>query len=192
MDSLRQCGINGKAQPVLIRKRAFPFFLPLPIVPILAFAPGLRVLYNRQPVFKAQPVGEPPEGEAGAPEVSEFPGTVKGGGVVIDVTMDVLLVGMRGNDKSVPSLRPAHSQLIADTVRLLRGDLPRIEGLSYLIAQYISPKETRPPRWQGRTHKRRYTFRFLFFPGFYHSPDNPGWPRQSFRLRPHGAATKLW
>ena len=27
--------------------------------------------------------------------------------------------------------------LIADTVRLLRGDLPRIEGLSYLIAQHI-------------------------------------------------------
>ena len=51
--------------------------------------------------------------------------------------MDVLLVGMRGNDKSVPSLSPAHSQLIADTVRLLRGDLPRVEGLSYLIAQHI-------------------------------------------------------
>lgn len=51
--------------------------------------------------------------------------------------MDVLLVGMRGNDKSVQPLRPAHSQLIADTVCLLRGDLPRIEGLSYLIAQHI-------------------------------------------------------
>ena len=44
---------------------------------------------------------------------------------------------MRGNDKSVPPLCPAHSQLIADTVRLLRCDLPRIEGLSYLIAQHI-------------------------------------------------------
>ena len=51
--------------------------------------------------------------------------------------MDVLLVGMRGNDKSVPPLCPAHSQLIADTVCLLRGDLSRIEGLSYLIAQHI-------------------------------------------------------
>ena len=102
--------MNGKAQPVLIRKPAFPFFLPLSIVPVFSLAAGLRVLYNRQPVFKAQSVGEPTESKAGTPEVSEFPGTVKGGGVVIDVTMDVLLVGMRGNDKNVPSLRPAHSR----------------------------------------------------------------------------------
>ena len=31
---------------------------------------------------------------------------VKGGGVVINVTMDVLLIGVRGNDKSVPPLCP--------------------------------------------------------------------------------------
>ena len=49
----------------------------------------------------------------------------------------MLLVGMCGNDKRVPPLCPAHSQFIADTVRLLRGDLARIEGLSYLIAQHI-------------------------------------------------------
>ena len=59
------------------------------------------------------------------------------GGVVINVTMDVLLIGVRGNDKSVPPLRPAHSQFIADTVCLLRGNLARIEGLPYLIAQHI-------------------------------------------------------
>ena len=29
-----QCGINGKAQSVLIGKRPFPVFLPLPIVPV--------------------------------------------------------------------------------------------------------------------------------------------------------------
>ena len=107
------------------------------IIPILTLAPGLRVLHNGQPVFKTQPVREPTEGKAGAPKISEFPGAVKSGGVVINVTMDVLLVGMCGNDKSVPPLRPAHSQLIADTVCLLRGNLARIEGLSYLIAQHI-------------------------------------------------------
>ena len=37
-------------------------------------------------------------------------GAVKGGGVVINVTMDVLLVGMCGNDKRVPPLCPAHSR----------------------------------------------------------------------------------
>ena len=72
--------------------------------------PGLRVLHDGQPVFKAQPVREPPKGEAGAPKVSEFPSAVKGGGVVINVTMDVLLVDMCGNDKRVPPLCPAHSR----------------------------------------------------------------------------------
>ena len=104
---------------------------------VFALAPGLRVLYNEEAVFQTQHVRQPPEGEAGAPAVSELPGTVKGRGIVIDVTMDVMAVCVRGNDKSVPPLRPAHSQLIADPVRLLRGDLPRVEGLSYLIAQYI-------------------------------------------------------
>lgn len=65
------------------------------------------------------------------------------------MTMDVLLVGMRGNDKSVPSLRPAHSQRIADTVRLLRCDLSQIEGLSYLIAQHIISLFLFPARHGG-------------------------------------------
>ena len=93
-----------------------------------------------QPVFKAQPVREPPKGEAGAPKVSEFSGAVKGGGVVIDVTMDVLLIGMRGNDKSVPPLRPAHSQLIADTVRLLRGDLPYLKNIERASGTFFAHK----------------------------------------------------
>ena len=80
-----QRSINGKAQSVLIGKRPFPVFLPFPIIPILALASGLRVLHDGQPVFKAQPVREPTEGETGAPKVSEFPGAVKGGGVVINV-----------------------------------------------------------------------------------------------------------
>ena len=130
---------HGEPLPEMpkLTKRPFPVFLPLPIVPILALAPGLRVLHDGQPVFKAQLVREPPKGEAGTPKISEFPGAVKGGGVIINVTMDVLAVCVRGNDKSVPPLCPAHSQLIADTVRLLRGDLARIEGLPYLIAQHI-------------------------------------------------------
>lgn len=44
--AFRQRSINGKAQPVLIGKRPFPVFLPLSIVPILALAPGLRVLHD--------------------------------------------------------------------------------------------------------------------------------------------------
>ncbi|SJP05307.1 Uncharacterised protein [Clostridioides difficile] len=149
--ALGQRGINGKAQPVLIGKRPFPVLLPLPIVPVFPLAPGFRVLHDRQAVFKTQPVREPPEGEAGAPKISEFPGAVKGGGIVIDVTVDVLFVCMGGNDKSVPSLCPAHCQLIADTVRLLRGDLARIEGLPYLITQHVICLFLFPARHGGIT-----------------------------------------
>lgn len=64
-------------------------------------------------------------------------GTVKGSGIVINVVMDMGLVGMGGDDELVLSLRPPHSQLIADTVGILRRDLPGEEGLAYLVAQHI-------------------------------------------------------
>lgn len=44
---------------------------------------------------------------------------------------------MGRDDEGMAALRPAHSQLIADPVRLFRGDLSRIEGLADLIAQHI-------------------------------------------------------
>lgn len=49
----------------------------------------------------------------------------------------MLLVRVCRDNESVAALRPAHSQLIADPVRLFRGDLSRIEGLADLIAQHI-------------------------------------------------------
>ena len=64
-------------------------------------------------------------------------GTVKGSGIVINVVMDMGLVGVGGDDELVFSLRPPHSQLIADTVGVLRRDLPGEEGLAYLVAQHI-------------------------------------------------------
>lgn len=64
-------------------------------------------------------------------------GTVKGSGIVINVVMDMGLVGVGGDDELVLSLRPPHSQLIANTVGVLRRDLPGEEGLAYLVAQHI-------------------------------------------------------
>ena len=113
---------------------------------VFALAPGLRVLHNGEAVFQTQPVREPPEGEAGAPKVSELPGTVKGSGIVIDVTMDMLLVRVGRHKKSVAALRPAHSQFIADTVRLLRCDFPGIEGHAYLVTEHVRFLFLFPPR----------------------------------------------
>ena len=104
---------------------------------VFALAPGLRVLHNGEAVFQTQPVREPPEGKAGAPEVSELPGAVKGGGIVIDVTVDMLLVRVGRHKKSVAAFRSAHSQFVADTVRLFWCDLPGIEGHAYLVTEYV-------------------------------------------------------
>ena len=104
---------------------------------VFALAPGLRVLHNGEAVFQTQSVREPPEGETGTPEVSELPGTVKGGGIVIDVTVDMLLVRMGRHKKGVAAFRPAHSQFIADTVCLLRCDLTGIEGHAYLVTEHV-------------------------------------------------------
>ena len=112
-------------------------FRSLPIMFVFALAPWLRVLHNGEAVFQTQPVREPPEGEAGAPKVSELPGTVKGSGIVIDVTVDMLLVRVGRHKEGVAALRPAHSQFIADTVRLLRRNLPGIEGHAYLVTEHV-------------------------------------------------------
>lgn len=60
--------------------------------------------------------------------------------------MDVLLIGMRGNDKSVPPLRPAHSRYGSPPSE---SSPPRIEGLSYLIAQHIICLFLFPTRYGG-------------------------------------------
>ena len=65
-------------------------------------------------------------------------GAVKGGGIVINVVMDMSLVRVGSDDKLVFSLRPPHSQLIADTVGILRRNLSGQEGLAYLVAKHIS------------------------------------------------------
>ena len=44
---------------------------------------------------------------------------------------------MGRDDEGMAALRPAHSQLITDSVRFFRGNLSRIEGLADLIAQHI-------------------------------------------------------
>ena len=104
---------------------------------VFALAPGLRVLHNGEAVFQTQPVREPPKGEAGAPKVSELPGTVKGSGIIIDVTVDMLLIRVGCHKEGVAALRPAHSQFIADTVRLFWRYLPRLEGHAYLVTEYV-------------------------------------------------------
>lgn len=78
----------------------------------------LGPLYYGQSVFQAYPVRQPPQGEAGADKVAEFPGAVIGRGIVVNVIVNVAFVGMCADKKLILALCPAHRCFIADPVGL--------------------------------------------------------------------------
>ena len=86
-------------------------------------------------MLQTYPVRQPPQGERGADEVSELPGAVIGGGIVVDVIMNVLFVYMGTDEELILALCPAHRRFIADAVGLLRGHLAVRERLPDLVAQ---------------------------------------------------------
>ena len=120
--------------------------LPLPIMQKAALAVELGPLYHGQRVFQAHPVRQPPQGEAGADEVSEFPGAVIGRGIVVNVVVNMAFVGMGADKKLILALCPPHRRFIADPVGLLRGDFPLGKGLADLVAQ--RPLLRRPARFR--------------------------------------------
>ena len=111
--------------------------LPLAVMAVFSLAPGLWILHDRQPVFKTETVRKPPQGKAGAPKIFELSGAVKGRGIVVNVTVDMFLIGVCRHKESVASLCPAHSQFIADSVRLFRRNFPGVEGQPDLITKHV-------------------------------------------------------
>ena len=91
------------------------------------FAVQLRIGDDGQIIFKANAVREPPYRTARADEVTELPGAVQRGRVIINVIMNVRLVRVGGNEKGILALCPAHRHFIADAVGLLRRDLPGLK-----------------------------------------------------------------
>ena len=65
----------------------------------------------------------------------EFPGTVLGGGVAINVVVNVALVNVGTDKELILALCPAHGRFIADFVCLLRRDLAGRERLPDLKEQ---------------------------------------------------------
>lgn len=53
------------------------------------------------------------------------------------MTVDMLLIRVGRHKEGMAALRLAHSQFIADTVRLLRRDLTGIESHAYLITEHV-------------------------------------------------------
>src|SRR5699024_7521449 len=130
---LLQSRHDPQPHPLLGRGRLFPN--PLSIVEKAALAVLLRILNDRQLVLNAHPVREPPHRKAGADEVMEFPGTVLGGGVVINVIVNVALVNVGTDKELILALCPAHGRFIADFVCHLRRDLAGRERLPDLKEQ---------------------------------------------------------
>ena len=93
------------------------------------------ILYHGQIMLQTYPVRQPPEGKAGAEEIMEFPGAVKGRGIEIDVVVNVALVGMGADEKLVLAFRPAHRRFKAQLICLLRRHLAGRERLPYLEEQ---------------------------------------------------------
>ena len=130
---LLQSRHDPQPHPLLGRGRLFPD--PLSIVKKAALAVLLRILNNRQLVLNAHPVREPPHRKTGADEVMEFPGTILGGGVVINVIVNVALVNVGAYEELILALCPAHGCFIADFICLLRRDLAGRERLPDLKEQ---------------------------------------------------------
>ena len=100
-----------------------------------ALAVQFGILDIGQLVLNAHPVRQPPQGKGRADEIMEFPGAVKGRGVVINVIVNVALVGMCADKKLVFAFRPAHRRFIADFICLLRRHLAGRERLPDLEEQ---------------------------------------------------------
>ena len=53
--------------------------------------------------------------------------------------VNVLFVGVRGNEKGVSSFQKPLGKLIAHAVCVLRRDLTRLKGLAHLIGDHVVP-----------------------------------------------------
>ena len=111
------------------------FSQPLTVVQIPSFAVELGICNHGQIVLQTYPVRQPPQGERGAYEVAELPGAVIGGGIVVNVIMNVLFVYMGTDKELILALCPAHRRFITNTVCFFCRNFPGRERLPDLVAQ---------------------------------------------------------
>ena len=104
---------------------------------VVAFPMRLGIFHNGVTILNADGIIEPPYRLGTAPKIAKLPGAIQRGGVPDNVVMDVRLVHMGTDNKSVIALGEPHCQFAAQAVGLFRGDLARDKGLSYLIGQHI-------------------------------------------------------
>ena len=137
--SAKSVGFFSKAARIASRYpllgRGWLFSDPLSIVEKTALAVLARILDNRQFMFDAHAVREPPQGKGRTDEIMKFPGAIKGRRIEINVIVDMGLVGMRTDEELILSLCPAHRRFITDTVCFFRRNLPGQKRLPDLKEQ---------------------------------------------------------
>ena len=104
---------------------------------VITFAVGLWVLDNGQSVLNADGVAQSTDGFCAAPKVAELPVTVQVDRTPNDMIMDMGLVNVGTDDKGVFALGEPLGKFHAQPVGLLRGDLPRTEGLANMVGDHI-------------------------------------------------------
>ena len=102
---------------------------------------GLWLLNDRKTVFQTEAVTGPPQGKAGAEEIAVLMPCIYLRGIMDDMGMDMGVVDVRGNNKLMLALCPAHRQLVADLLGLLRRDFTGLERLPNLIQQHIAVRD---------------------------------------------------
>ena len=104
---------------------------------VIGGAATLRILNDRQLMFRTDKVTQPCHGSVRSAEVSELLCAIKRDGVPIDMIVDVGFVGMSADKESVFSFEKAGGEIIADLVCFLRRDFARFERLANLVNEHI-------------------------------------------------------
>ena len=89
-------------------------------------------------MLQTNQVAQPLRCQTGKEKIPEFSCAVQSGRVIDNVIVDMLPVGMSGNDKSVFAFQKAGGQFVANLICFLCCDFAGSEGLPYLIGDDIA------------------------------------------------------
>ena len=84
-------------------------------------------------MFGAYKIGQPAHGEGRVLEIIEFACAIEIDGIVDDGAMQMLLVGMDADDKSVFAFEPAHRRFVPHVEGFLGRYLTRLEALPQMV-----------------------------------------------------------
>ena len=130
---LLQGGVNSLPDLVLKGERFVSIAQPFPIMA----AAGLGIFHNGKAMLQTQLIADPAQGPGGTPEVAEFLGTFQVYRAHDDVIMDMVLIYVRADDKSVVSLRQPHGKLLADLIGFFRRHFTRLKCLPEMVGNHV-------------------------------------------------------